>query len=176
MRHRAAGTCITAGVLFPSRVPLEWSCWPRILWSGTGGFQEQGQCFFIGLRCSIPTLVFYYFSLSLLSVYRLVLWAGCFGLIGCISLSFSLALPTFFTNHNYNNNNNIKLFHLNERNLFINLWRSWFHRGGARFQQVVLVYQFWWRSFPLWWFRIDCGGTLSSPILGYGTLVVTILL
>ena len=30
----------------------------------------QGQC----LKCSIPTLVFYSFSFSLLSVYRLVLW------------------------------------------------------------------------------------------------------
>ena len=37
---------------------------------GTGRFQEQGQCFFIGLSCSIPTI----YSLSLLSVYRLVLW------------------------------------------------------------------------------------------------------
>ena len=41
---------------------------------GTGGFREQGQCFFIGLSCSILTVVFYYFSLSLLPVYRLVLW------------------------------------------------------------------------------------------------------
>ena len=40
---------------------------------GTGGFQEQGQFFFIGLSCSIPTIVFYYFSLSLFSVNRLVL-------------------------------------------------------------------------------------------------------
>ena len=30
---------------------------PHILWCGTGGFQEQGQCFFIGLSCSIPTIV-----------------------------------------------------------------------------------------------------------------------
>ena len=36
--------------------------------------QEQGQCFFIGLSCSIITIGFYSFSLSLLSVYRLVLW------------------------------------------------------------------------------------------------------
>ena len=39
---------------------------------GTGRYQEQGQCFFIGLSCSISTIVFY--SLSLLSVHRLVLW------------------------------------------------------------------------------------------------------
>ena len=54
-------------------VPLEWSCWPHIRWCGTGGLQEQGQCYFIGLSCSIPTIVFYYFSLSLLSLYWLVL-------------------------------------------------------------------------------------------------------
>ena len=55
-------------------VPLERFCYPRIRWCGTGGFQEQGQCFFIGISCSIPTIVFYSFSLFLLSVYRLVLW------------------------------------------------------------------------------------------------------
>ena len=55
-------------------VPLELSCQPRIRWCGTGWFQEQGQCFFIGLSCSIPTIVFYSFPLSLLSAYRLVLW------------------------------------------------------------------------------------------------------
>ena len=37
-------------------------------------FKERGQCFFIFLSCSIPTIIFYYFSLSLLSVYMLVLW------------------------------------------------------------------------------------------------------
>ena len=53
---------------------LEQSCWLRIRWCGTGGFQEKGQWFFIGLSCFIPTILFYYFSISLLSVYRLVLW------------------------------------------------------------------------------------------------------
>ena len=32
---------------FPLSVPLERSCWPRIRWCGTGGFQEQGQCFLL---------------------------------------------------------------------------------------------------------------------------------
>ena len=45
-----------------------------IRWCGTGGFQEQGPCFFIGRSCSISTIVLYYFSFSLLPVYRLVLW------------------------------------------------------------------------------------------------------
>ena len=65
--------CI-AGLCSPLSDPLEWSCWPRVWRWGTDGFQEQGQCFFIGLNCSIPTIVFYYFSFSLLPVYRLVLW------------------------------------------------------------------------------------------------------
>ena len=47
---------------------------PCIRWCGTIGFQEQGQCIFIGLSCSIPTIVFCYFSPSHLPVYRLVLW------------------------------------------------------------------------------------------------------
>ena len=51
----------------------------------TGGFQEQGHCFFIGLSCSIPTIIFYSFSISLNSVYRLVLWGWGLGLIGCMS-------------------------------------------------------------------------------------------
>ena len=58
----------------PLGVPLERPCYPSIRWCGTGRFQEQGQCFFIGLSCSIPTMVFYSFSLSLPSVYWLVLW------------------------------------------------------------------------------------------------------
>ena len=48
------------------------------------------------------SLVFYCFSLSLLSIYRLVLWAGVFGLIGCLSLSLGLALPTFLNNNTNN--------------------------------------------------------------------------
>ena len=58
---------------FSIGVPLERSCKQRIRWCGIGGFQEQGQCFFIGLSCYIPTIVFYSFSLSFLPVYRLVL-------------------------------------------------------------------------------------------------------
>ena len=43
-------------------------------------------CFFNGLSCSMPNIVFYSFSLG----------AAVFGLIGCTSLSLSLALPAFF--------------------------------------------------------------------------------
>ena len=41
---------------------------------GTSGFQDLGQCFFIDLTCSYPFLSPTTFSISLLSVYWLVLW------------------------------------------------------------------------------------------------------
>ena len=41
---------------------------------GLAGFKSRANASFIGLSCSIPTIVFYSLSLSLLSVYRLVLW------------------------------------------------------------------------------------------------------
>ena len=76
MHRLAAEPCSTAGLLFPSRCPSgtvlitpysmvwDWRVsragpmllfWPKLL--------------------SIPTIVFYFFSLSLFSVYRLVLWS-----------------------------------------------------------------------------------------------------
>ena len=41
---------------------------------GLAGLKRRANAFFIGLSCSIPTIIFYVFSLSLLSVYKLVLW------------------------------------------------------------------------------------------------------
>ena len=73
-RYTCAPPRSPAGLLFLSRSPSGTILLTRIRWCGTGGFQEQGQCFFIGLSCSIPTIVFYSFPPSLLSVYRLVLW------------------------------------------------------------------------------------------------------
>ena len=78
------------------------SCSPRIRCCRTGGFQEQGQCFFIGLSCSMPTIVSSTIFPFLFFLY--IGWycgAGVFGLIGCTSLSLSLALPTSFNNNNY---------------------------------------------------------------------------
>ena len=95
--------CSTAGPLFPSRCPSGTILLTPYSMVGTGGFQEQGQCFFICLSCSIPTIVFYSFSLSLLLSIGWYCGAGVFGQIGCTSLSLRLALPTFF-----NNNNNAK--------------------------------------------------------------------
>ena len=74
MHRLSAEPCSTAYFYSLLGVPLERSCYTRIRWCGTDGFKDQGQCFFIGLSCSIPTIVFYSFSISLLSVYRLLLW------------------------------------------------------------------------------------------------------
>ena len=59
-------------------VPLSVSLWNDLsdpIFDGVGmaGLTSR-ECFFIGPSWSIPTLVFYYFSFSLLPVYRLVLW------------------------------------------------------------------------------------------------------
>ena len=103
------------GLLFHSQCPSGTILLTRVRWCRTGGFQEQGQCFFIGLSCSIPTMVFYYFSLSLLSVYRLVLCGlGLRTDMVYISLSLSLALPTFLnnnTNNHYYYMQNVKIKH-----------------------------------------------------------------
>ena len=59
----------------PLSVQLERSCCPRtysMVWDWR--VSRSGQCFFIGLSYSIPMVAFYYFYLSLLSVYWLVLW------------------------------------------------------------------------------------------------------
>ena len=93
-------------------IPLSMSLWndflpPYSMVLLTGGFQKHGQCFFIGLSSSIPTIDFFDFPLSLLSVY--IGWyclAEVFGLIGCTSLSLSLAMRTSFNNNICNNNNN----------------------------------------------------------------------
>ena len=74
-----------------------------VSWCGIGLFQEQGQCFFIFLSSSIPTIVFYYFSLSLLSIYMLVLWG--WGLqTDRVYITFSQPCTAYFF---YNNNNKV---------------------------------------------------------------------
>ena len=61
-------------------------------------FQDPGQCCFIGLSCSIPTIVFYFFLFLFFLSVGLYCGAGVFGLIGCISLY----QPIFFNNNNNN--------------------------------------------------------------------------
>ena len=59
-------------------VPVSLSLWNDLanpVFDGVGlaGFKSRANAFFIGLCYSIPTIVFCYFSLSLISVYKLVL-------------------------------------------------------------------------------------------------------
>ena len=62
----------------PLSVSVERFCLPWIGWYGADGFQEKGQCFYIGLRCSHP------FSLLLFSLsIDQYCGAGVFGMIGC---------------------------------------------------------------------------------------------
>ena len=72
----------------PFSISLERSGWPRIRWCEIGGFQEQVQCLFVGLVAIIFFLKL--FSLSLLFLYRLVVWG--WGLRTC-RVSISLSPP-----------------------------------------------------------------------------------
>ena len=48
----------------PLNVFLKWSCWTCVRWCEIGGFQEQGQCLFIGLAIrSIFCLLLCFLSL-----------------------------------------------------------------------------------------------------------------
>ena len=74
MHRLIAEICSTAGLLFPSQCPSGTILLTAYLMVWDWWVSRAGRCFFIGLSCSIPTIVFYSFSLSHLSVYWLVLW------------------------------------------------------------------------------------------------------
>ena len=92
----------TAGLLFPSQCLsgtillslylMEWDWW----------FSRAGPMPFYWPSCSIPTIVFYYFLFLFFLSIGWYCVTGVFGLIGCISLSLSLALLTSFNNNNNN--------------------------------------------------------------------------
>ena len=80
-------------------IPFSVSLWnglsvPQFRWCCTGGFQEQGQCLFIGLAAS---------SLFVSSCFPFLFFhsmgcycdAGVFGLIGCLSLFPALRYQPF---------------------------------------------------------------------------------
>ena len=75
MRRLAAKPHSTTGLLFLSQCPSGTILLtPYSMASDWRVSRAGSMLFFIGLSCSIPTIVFYHFSLSLLSVHRLVLW------------------------------------------------------------------------------------------------------
>ena len=97
MRHLAAEPRSTAGLLFPSQCPSGTFLLTPYSMVWDWRVSRTGPMFFIGLSCSIPTLVSNYFSLSLFPVNRLVLWGwGLWTHRVYITLSLILALPTSF--------------------------------------------------------------------------------
>ena len=92
MRRLAAVPRSTTRILLASQCPSGTILHNRIRWSEPGEFQEQGQCFFLSLSCYIPTIVFYYLSFFLLSVYWLSLW-GWGVLTDMVYISLSLFQP-----------------------------------------------------------------------------------
>ena len=101
MHRLPAEPCSTARLLFTSRCPsgtillIPYS----MVWDWR--VSRAGPMLFIGLSYSIPTIVFYSFSLSLLSVYRLVLWG--WGLwTDRVYITFSQPCTPAFFNHNTN--------------------------------------------------------------------------
>ena len=71
---------------------------------GLAGFKSM-HCLFIGLSYHIPFLSSAIFRFHFFLSIGWYCGADVFGLIGCTSLSHSLALPTSFNNNNNNNNN-----------------------------------------------------------------------
>ena len=98
-RFPAAETRSTAGSLCPYQCPcgtILLTLYSMVL-DGRGS--RSGR-FFLLAYAAQSLFVFYYFSLSLLSVYRFLL--GFVGPTGCRSVSPSLALPTSFNNNDNN--------------------------------------------------------------------------
>ena len=105
MRRLAAEPRNTAGILFFSQCSSGTILLTpySMVWDWL--VSRAGPMLLIGLSCSIPIIVVYYFSLSLLSLYWLVLWGwGLWTDRVYITLSLSLALPTSFNNNNNTNN------------------------------------------------------------------------
>ena len=103
MRLLAAEPRSTAGPLFLSQCPRRTLLLTLYSMVCHCAFQEQGQCFFITLSCFIPFCleIFFSFSSFCLKV-GIVRLDRVFGLVGCRSLSPSLALPTSFNNKDNN--------------------------------------------------------------------------
>ena len=76
MHRLAAEPQSTAGLLFPCQCPSGAILIANPVFDGVGlaGFKSRAYAFLLTISCSIPTIVIYYFSLSRLSVCRLVLW------------------------------------------------------------------------------------------------------
>ena len=74
MHRITAESLSTAELLFPSLCPTGTIFLTSYLMVWDWLVSRAGPMLLIGPSCKIPTVVFYSFSLSLLSTYRLVLW------------------------------------------------------------------------------------------------------
>ena len=127
-------TSVPQDFCFPLSVPLDRSCLPRIRWCGTGGFQEQGQCFFIGLSCSIPAIAFYYFFL----VQRLVLWGWGHRTDRVYIILSQPCTPTTFNNNNNNKNSLKGLLAVLPTHDLCSYYRVWVSRKEDKKSTIVL--------------------------------------
>ena len=74
MHRLAAEPCSTAGLLFPSRFPSGTVLVTQYSMVWDWRVSRAGPMLLYWPKLLYPTIVFYYFSLSLISVNRLVLW------------------------------------------------------------------------------------------------------
>ena len=94
-------------------IPLSVSLWNDLanhVFDGVGlaGFKSRANPSLLASAAHIPTIVFYFFSLSLLSLYRLVLWG--WGLrTDRVYATLSQPCTADLFNNNNNNNNISKL-------------------------------------------------------------------
>ena len=95
MHRLAAEPRSTAKLLFPSPCPCGMILLTPYSMVSDWLVSRAGPMLFYWPRCSIPSIIFYSFSLLFFLSTGWYCGAGVFGLIGCISLSVSLALPSF---------------------------------------------------------------------------------
>ena len=102
--HRlAAEPRSTAGLSFPSRCPSGTILLTQYSMVWDWRDSRAGPMIFYWPKRSTPTIIFYPFPFLFFLSIGWYCGAGVFGLTGCISLSLSLALPTFINNNNNNN-------------------------------------------------------------------------
>ena len=103
MHRLAAEPCSTAGLLFPSRCPSGTILLTQYSMVWEWRVSRAGPMLFYWpkLLCPYYSLLLFFPFLFFLSIGWYFL-AGVFGLIGCPSLSLSVARPIFFNNNNNN--------------------------------------------------------------------------
>ena len=104
---------------FYSSVSVDRSWRPCIRWCGTGGFQDQGQCFFTGLSCLLPFCLLLFFLFFFLSMGW---YCGTGIFIDGVQIAlFQPCIADMFFN---NNNDNNVISHVFSDALHSS-WRGW---------------------------------------------------